>query len=98
MSRGVPLGCCHCQVSHSFFDNARRKATGLEAYLRSKGVDTVHVMGLATDYCVKATVLDAIDLGFKTVLLTEGIRGVDLRQGDCQQAIEKMRQAGAIIA
>lgn len=81
-----------------FFDNARRKATGLESYLRSRGVDTVHILGLATDYCVKATALDAIDLGFQTVLLTAGIRGVDLQPGDCQRAIEQMRAAGVEIA
>jgi nicotinamidase/pyrazinamidase len=81
-----------------FFDNARRKATGLETCLRRQGVDTVHVLGLATDYCVKATALDAIDLGFHTVLLTAGIRGVDLHPGDCQRAIDQMRAAGVRIA
>ena len=55
----------------------------LADYLHSKGVDEVHVMGLATDYCVKFTALDAIDLGFRTVLLTDGIRGVELNEGDC---------------
>ena len=80
-----------------FFDNARRHTTGLERYLRSKGVDTIHVMGLATDYCVKATALDAIDLGFHTVLLTAGVRGVDVHPGDCQRAIEQMRAAGVEI-
>jgi nicotinamidase/pyrazinamidase len=80
-----------------FFDNARRKATGLESYLRSKGVDTVHIVGLATDYCVKATALNAIDLGFRTVLLTTGVRGVELKPGDCQRAIEQMRAAGVEI-
>jgi nicotinamidase/pyrazinamidase len=81
-----------------FFDNARRKATGLESYLKSRGVDTVHIVGLATDYCVKATALDAIDLGFHTVLLTVGVRGVELQPGDCQRAIEEMRAAGVEIA
>jgi nicotinamidase/pyrazinamidase len=76
-----------------FYDNAHRQATGLEQYLRSKGVEMVHVMGLATDYCVKATALDAIDLGFHTTLLTAGVRGVDLHPGDCQRAIEQMRAA-----
>ena len=77
-----------------FFDNARRKATGLEAYLRERNVDEVHVMGLATDYCVKFTALDAVDLGFKTSILMEGIRGVDLNEGDCQRAIDEMKSAG----
>ena len=80
-----------------FFDNARCKATGLESYLRSHGVDTVHIVGLATDYCVKATALDAINLGFRTVLLTAGIRGVELNAGDCQRAIDQMRAAGVVV-
>jgi nicotinamidase/pyrazinamidase len=80
-----------------FFDNARRKTTGLESYLRSRGVDMVHIMGLATDYCVKATALDAIDLGFRTALLTAGIRGVELKSGDCQRAVDQMRAAGVLI-
>jgi nicotinamidase/pyrazinamidase len=80
-----------------FFDNARRKATGLASYLRSQDIDTVHIVGLATDYCVKATALDAVDLGFHTVVLTAGIRGVELQPGDCQRAIEQMRTAGVII-
>lgn len=83
----------HIDSYSGFFDNARRHATGLENYLRSKGVDTIHVMGLATDYCVKATALDAIDLGFHTVLLTAGVRGVDVHPGDCHRAIEQMRAA-----
>jgi nicotinamidase/pyrazinamidase len=80
-----------------FFDNARRKATGLAELLREHGVDEVHLMGLATDYCVKATALDGIDLGFRVVLLTDGIRGVDLKNGDCERAIEEMRAAGVEI-
>ncbi len=80
-----------------FFDNARRKSTGLEAYLLSHDVDEVHVTGLATDYCVKFTALDAVDLGFRTVLLTAGIRGVDLQEGDCQRAIHEMQAASVEI-
>jgi len=81
-----------------FFDNARRKSTGLEAYLLSHGADEVHVMGLATDYCVKFTALDAVDLGFRTLLLTAGIRGVDLQEGDSRQAIREMQAAGVEIS
>lgn len=81
-----------------FFDNARRKATGLEAYLREQGVDEIHLAGLATDYCVKFTALDAVDRGFQTTVLTEGIRGVELQQGDCQTAIEEMKAAGITLA
>jgi len=80
-----------------FFDNARRKATGLDEYLRAHSVDEVHIMGLATDYCVKFTTLDAVDLGFRTALVVEGVRGVELKPGDCQRAIEEMRATGALI-
>jgi nicotinamidase/pyrazinamidase len=94
----VRKGTDHTIDSYSgFFDNARRKATGLEKYLRDRGVDEVHIIGLATDYCVKATALDAVDLGFRTVVLTEGIRGVNLQPGDCQQALEEMRSAGIAL-
>lgn len=80
-----------------FFDNARRKATGLGDYLREHGVTQVDVMGLATDYCVKFTALDAVDLGFETRLIAEGCRGVELAAGDCEQAIEEMRAANVVI-
>lgn len=94
----VPKGTDHAIDNYSgFFDNARRKSTGLEKLLRDHGVDEVHILGLATDYCVKATALDAVELGFRTVLLTEGIRGVELNAGDCQRAIEEMRAAGVEI-
>lgn len=80
-----------------FFDNARRKATGLEAHLHGHGVDEVHIAGLATDYCVKFTALDAIDLGFRVEVITAAIRGVELQPGDCERAIEEMRNAGVVI-
>jgi nicotinamidase/pyrazinamidase len=80
-----------------FFDNARRHGTGLEEYLRSRQVDTVHIVGLATDYCVKGTALDALKLGFRAVLVTAGIRGVDVHPGDCQRAMNEMREAGVEI-
>lgn len=80
-----------------FFDNARRRATGLEALLSSHGVTTIHLMGLATDYCVKATALDAIDLGFPTVLLVAGVRAVELSPGDGQRALDEMAAAGVIL-
>jgi nicotinamidase/pyrazinamidase len=77
-----------------FFDNGHRKATGLEEFLRARGVSVLYVMGLATDYCVKFTALDAVRLGFETRLLIDGCRGVDLRAGDSARAVDEMRQAG----
>lgn len=80
-----------------FFDNGRRRETDLHKYLQGRGVNEVHVMGLATDYCVRATALDAAKHGYRTVLLTEGIRGVEAQPGDCQRAIQEMQAAGVII-
>jgi len=80
-----------------FYDNGHRKSTGLAAWLREQGVDTVHIMGLAADYCVKFTVLDAIREGFTTALIVDGTRGVELAPGDVEDAIEEMRAAGAAI-
>jgi nicotinamidase/pyrazinamidase len=80
-----------------FFDNGHRQATGLGDYLRKKGVAEVYVVGLATDYCVKFTALDALDLGFKTHLIEDACRGVNLQPGDVQKAVEAMRAAAAEI-
>lgn len=80
-----------------FFDNGRRSSTGLDDYLKSQGVSDVYVCGLATDYCVKATALDAVGLGYRTCLVQEACRGVNLRPGDVQQAIDAMRAAGVVI-
>lgn len=80
-----------------FFDNGHRKATGLGEYLRNLGVREVYVLGLATDYCVKATALDAQQLGFETHLIVDGCRGVELAPGDVQRALDAMRNAGVKI-
>ena len=80
-----------------FYDNGHRRATGLAGYLRQQRVDTVHVMGLAADYCVKFTVLDALQEGFRTVLIQDGTRGVNLEVGDTERAIAQMQGAGAQV-
>jgi nicotinamidase/pyrazinamidase len=81
-----------------FFDNGRRASTGLGEFLKDQGVTDVSVCGLATDYCVKATALDAASLGFKTHLLVDACRGVELQAGDVQRAIEEMRANGVTVA
>jgi nicotinamidase/pyrazinamidase len=72
--------------------------TELEGLLRSSGVEHVVVCGLATDYCVKATALDALRLGFRTTVLRDAIAAVDLQPGDGERALDELRAAGATIA
>jgi nicotinamidase/pyrazinamidase len=69
--------------------------TELEARLRERGVERVVIGGLATDYCVKATALDALRLGFRTLVLSDGVRAVDLQPGDGDRALEEVRAGGA---
>lgn len=80
-----------------FFDNGRRKATGLGDWLTAQRVDDVLVCGLATDYCVKATAIDAAGLGFRTTLVEDACRGVGLQPQDIAAALHAMRQAGVAI-
>ncbi len=80
-----------------FFDNGRRKSTGLGEYLKDRGVEEVFICGLATDYCVKATALDAVGLGFRTYLIKDACRGVNLNPGDVDKAIEEMKSGGVRI-
>ena len=86
-----------CQIdSYSgFFDNDGRSATGMAALLKKHGATEVSVMGLATDYCVKFTVLDALQLGYRVRVVTSGCRGVNLSPGDVDAALEEMKAAGA---
>ena len=98
IARVFPKGTDPSIDSYSgFFDNGRRSSTGLGECLRSQNVTEVHVCGLATDYCVKATALDAASLGFKTHLVEDGCRGVELREGDIRRAIEEMRRQGVVL-
>jgi nicotinamidase/pyrazinamidase len=80
-----------------FFDNGHRKATGLGDYLKGRAATDVYVAGLATDYCVKFTALDARKLGFRTFLVQDASRGVELRAGDVARAVDEMRQAGVEV-
>ena len=80
-----------------FFDNGHRKATGLGDYLKRMGAREVYILGLATDYCVKFTALDACGLAFTTHLVEDGCRGVELSPGDCAAAVEEMSTAGVSV-
>jgi nicotinamidase/pyrazinamidase len=80
-----------------FFDNGHRGDTGLAEWLREQGVTELTLCGLATDYCVKFTALDALECGFKVNLHLAACRGVDLQAGDCDKAVAAMHERGAVI-
>jgi nicotinamidase/pyrazinamidase len=72
--------------------------TRLERLLRDRVVERVTLVGLATDYCVKETALDALRLGFDTEVLLDACRAVDLEPGDGDRAVEEIRRAGGRVA
>ena len=81
----------------TFFDNGHIQSTGLADYLRSNGIVEVFLAGLATDYCVKFSALDASSSGFRTTLVQDGCRGVELEPGDVGKALDEMRREGVTI-
>ncbi len=81
----------------TFFDNEHLKSTGLEDYLKDKGGNEIYVAGLATDYCVKYSVLDALQLGFTPYVIVDACRGVNLKENDSREALELMQRGGAIL-
>ncbi len=81
----------------TFFDNGHKQETGLNQLLKEQGIDTIYIAGLATDYCVKYSVLDARDLGYKVFVVEEGCRPVNLRPEDGENAFQEMRESGASI-
>jgi nicotinamidase/pyrazinamidase len=82
----------------AFFENDRRTATGLAGFLTELGVRQVALCGLATDYCVCYSALDAARLGFAVEVLTGACRGVDLPAGNVERAVAEMRAAGIRIS
>jgi nicotinamidase/pyrazinamidase len=81
----------------TFFDNAHLRHTGLAHYLETRGIKDVYMMGLALDYCIKYSVLDARQLGLNTYVIVNGCRGIDLEPGDIARALEEMKRAGAVL-
>jgi nicotinamidase/pyrazinamidase len=80
-----------------FFDNGKRNKTQLDDYLKEQGVTELFIMGLATDYCVKFTALDAVELGYKVNIISEGCQGVNLNNNDVGNAMVEMTKNGVII-
>jgi len=73
------------------------EGTDLSARLRSLNVDSLVIMGLATDYCVKSTVMDALKEGFEVTVISDGVMAVNVADGDGEKALSEMREAGAKI-
>ena len=86
----VTKGSHRARDAYSGFDGTR-----LAQILRERGVRRVIVCGLATDYCVRATAHDALKEGFEVIVLEDAIRGVEVNPGDCQRAIDELKDAGA---
>lgn len=78
----------------AFYDNAHQRSTGLSDYLRAQGIRRVYIAGLATDYCVKYSALDAIHEGFDVSVILDACRGVELMPGDTARACTEMQAAG----
>lgn len=81
----------------AFFDNGHKKDTGLGDFLEKRGIRELVLLGLATDYCVKFSALDARALGFAVSLVEDGCRGVELAPGDSEKALAELRAAGVIV-
>ena len=95
ISKVIPKGTDRAIDSYSgFFDNGHRKSTALDAYLKEKHVSRVFICGLATDYCVKFTAIDAFELGYETSVVVDAVRGVELQEGDVARSLHDMQQLG----
>jgi nicotinamidase/pyrazinamidase len=79
-------------------DTGETVPTPLDMLLHEAGVDTVFVVGLATDYCVRHTALDAVRLGYRTTVLVDGVAAVDVSPGDGERALAEVQAAGAALA
>jgi nicotinamidase/pyrazinamidase len=82
----------------AFFENDRKTSTGLDGYLLALSIDTLVIGGLATDYCVLYSALDAADLGYKTIVAVDAVRGVDYPAGSTERALKTLEDAGVIFA
>jgi nicotinamidase/pyrazinamidase len=95
----VRKGCRAELDSYSaFFENDRETPTGLAGWMQSLGIKTVVLGGLATDYCVLYSALDARRLGFETIIAADAVRGVDIPAGSAEAAVISMKTAGIAFA
>ena len=82
----------------AFFENDRETSTGLDGYLKALSIGTLVLGGLATDYCVLYSALDAAALGYKTVVVSDAVRGVGIPAGSVERALESLKEAGVTLA
>lgn len=81
----------------AFFDNARKKSTGLSEFLRSRKIKEFFIAGLAVEYCILYTAIDAVEEGFQPIVIKDCCRGINLKKGDEERAFKKMRDAGVEV-
>jgi nicotinamidase/pyrazinamidase len=81
----------------AFFENDRKTATGLEGWIKGLGIKNILIGGLATDYCVFFSAMDAKNLGFDTIIVSDAVRGVGLPPGSVEKAVAQMKAAGIIF-
>lgn len=93
----VKKGVLPNKDAYSGFEGTDEAGRTLAELLRQRGVKEIYVTGLATDYCVRATALDGLKEGFKVHVVTDAVRGVNVKPGDDQRALEEMRAAGASL-
>lgn len=94
----VSKGMGETEDAYSAFQARDAANTPLAGLLKDGGVRQLFVAGLATDYCVKATVLDGLEQGFRVTLVPDGMRAVNLKPTDGEQALAEMRARGAMVA
>ncbi len=84
----------HIDSYSAFYENDHKTKTGLTGYLNDRNIDTLYVVGLATDFCVKWSVIDGCKEGFKVYVIEDAIKGIDI-DGSVDQAVKEMKEAGA---
>ena len=75
-----------------FFDNGKKKATGMGDYLKGRGITSIYVCGLAADYCVYFTALDGLEMGFQSTIISDATRAID--EGNFKQLLEIFKSKG----
>ncbi|NGX46834.1 MAG: Peroxyureidoacrylate/ureidoacrylate amidohydrolase RutB [Chlamydiae bacterium] len=81
----------------AFYDNAHLRKTGLDAYLKEHEVDAIALVGVATDYCVLYSALDALELGYDVMVIRDACRAINLKPEDEKGAVEEMKKKGVKI-